>query len=108
MTDLAKPKAQPAEDPELVDWIDEDGNRHRGARNGSAYVEFVGRWLAAERTHKAELSVATEAVAALTSDVAPTNEPPSVPETAATVGESAGAEGDADKPARSAASARRK
>nr|WP_053776133.1 hypothetical protein [Gordonia sp. NB41Y]KOY50044.1 hypothetical protein ISGA_06245 [Gordonia sp. NB41Y] len=82
MTDLAKPKAQPAEDPELVDWIDEDGNRHRGARNGSAYVEFVGRWLAAERTHKAELSVATEAVAALTSTVAPTNEPPSVPETA--------------------------
>lgn len=39
-------------DEEFVEW-NEDGNRRRGSRYGSAYKEYVLKWLAAEADHKA-------------------------------------------------------
>lgn len=44
----------PEELAEIVEWTGDDGNRHRGSRFGSGYVEYCNRWLAAERTFKAE------------------------------------------------------
>lgn len=51
----------PEELAEIVEWTGDDGNRHRGSRYGSGYIEYCNRWLAAERSHIAEESVAAEA-----------------------------------------------
>ncbi len=40
-------------DDEFVEWADENGNRCRGSRYGSAYKDFVLKWLTAEADHKA-------------------------------------------------------
>ena len=55
---------EPQVDADLVEWFDENGNRHKGSRFGSAYREFVHRWLAAERTYKAEIAAAEDAAKA--------------------------------------------
>lgn len=63
----------PEELAEIVEWTADDGNRHRGSRFGSGYVEYCNRWLAAERTFKAEEAV--KADAAEESGTATTTEP---------------------------------
>ena len=47
------PAETEALDDEFVEWHDENGNRCRGSRFGSAYKDFVLKWLAAEADHKA-------------------------------------------------------
>ena len=50
-------------DDEFVEWHDENGNRCRGSRFGSAYKDFVLTWLAAEADHKAINGLPAEPVA---------------------------------------------
>lgn len=90
---------EPQVDADLVEWFDEDGNRHKGSRFGSAYREFVHRWLAAERTYKAETAAAEDAAKA---------EAAAAAETPATEAPAGAAEADkapeAEKPSDPAAS----
>lgn len=52
MAQDTKAVAEADELDEFVEWI-EDGNRRRGSRYGSAYKEYVLKWLAAEADYKA-------------------------------------------------------